>query len=351
MSFSRPTLTDIDRRVRADIEAGMPEVPVVRRGSVLAALARGLAGATHSVFGFGDWIFRQIFPDTADSANLERQAGFHGILRGDAARATGEVSLTGADGTVIPSGTLLSGGDGIELRTTEDTVIAAGVATVPVEAAEVGAAGNLEDGEAVTLQSPVTGVDSAGAVTSPGMALGADRETDARLLQRLLLKLREPAHGGNAADYIQWALAVAGVTRVWVAGSEAGLGTVVVRFVVDDAPHGPVPTAGEVAAVQDAIDAVRPVTADVRVLAPALLSQDIELSVTPDTAEVRTAVEAELAALFLTEGAPGVRIYRTHVAEAISRAAGEVDHGLVTPAGDIVPGAGEMPVLGSVTFQ
>lgn len=351
MSFPRPTLTDIDRRIRSDIEAEMPEVPIVRRGSVLAALARGLAGAAHSVFGFGGWIYAQVFPDTADSANLERHAGFHGIFRHDAARATGEVSLTGTNGTIVPAGTALSGADGIELVTTEDAVIAVGVAVAPVEASEVGAAANLEEGAAVTLQSPIAGVDSAGTVAAPGLAGGADRESDARLLQRLLLKLREPAHGGAAADYVQWALAVGGVTRVWVAGGEAGLGTVVVRFAVDDAPHGPAPNAGEVAAVQAALDAVRPVTADVRVFAPVLVAENITLSVTPDTAEVRAAVEAELAALFLTESAPGQRIYRTHVAEAISRAAGEEDHTLTVPAGDIEPAAGEMPVLGTVTFQ
>lgn len=66
MSFERPSITIIDRRIRADMEANMDAVPVVRRGSVLAGIARGQAGASHELHGHLNWNYRQLFPDTAE---------------------------------------------------------------------------------------------------------------------------------------------------------------------------------------------------------------------------------------------------------------------------------------------
>lgn len=349
MSFARPTLTELAERVRSDVEANMTEVPVVRRGSVLWALARGLAGASHGVHGHADWIFDQIFPDTAESAQLERMAGFYDIARADPAPATGDVGLTGTDGTVIPAGTEFAHVDGLTFVTTEAAVIAGGVAVAPVQATEAGAAGNLDEAEDLNFLSPVAGADEVASVAAPGFANGADAETDARLLERLLLRLRLPPHGGAAHDYVQWALETPGVTRVWAA-QEAGLGTVTVRFTVDDAPHGPAPNAGEIAAVQSYIDARRPVTAQVFVVAPILAPIDVTLSVTPDTPEVRASIEASLEELIRREAEPGGAILISHIREAISIAAGESDHVLAAPVADVVNGAGEMAVLGVVTF-
>ena len=352
MSFDRPGLSEIDGRVRSDIEAAMPEVPVVRRGSVLAAIARGLAGASHAVHGHAVWIYRQIFPDTADEAQLERMAGFYGIARAEPAPAIGEADATGQDGLVVPAGTELASGDGLIFATTEAVVLAGGVATLPIEARATGAAGNLPAGDALAFVAPIGGVDDKATVAAPGLSGGADAESQARLLERLLLRLRQPPHGGAAHDYEQWALETPGVTRVWVSPNEMGVGTVTVRFAVDDAPHGPAPNAGEVAAVKAYIDQpnVRPVPAEVFVLAPTLAPVDVTLSVTPDTPEVRAAVAQNLADLFRREGAPGAGVFLSHIREAISLAAGEVDHVLAAPAADIAAGPGEVPVLGGVTF-
>jgi len=185
-------------------------------------------------------------------------------------------------------------------------------------------------------------------VAAPGLAGGADAESDARLLDRLLLRLRRPPHGGAAHDYVQWALEVPGVTRVWPVSESVG--AVTVRFAVDGAPHGPAPNSGEIAAVQAYIDARRPVTAEVTALAPVLLPVDVTLSVTPDTTAVRAAVVAGLEALFAREGAPGATILLSHVREAVSLSIGETDHVVAAPAADVEPGPGEMPVLGTVTF-
>ena len=161
--------------------------------------------------------------------------------------------------------------------------------------------------------------------------------------------MRQPPHGGAPHDYVQWALDVPGVTRVWVT-QEMGRGTVTVRFAVDDAAHGPAPTAGEIAAVAAYIETVRPVTADVFVVAPVLAPVAVTMALEPDTPATRAAVTASLQNLFIREGAPGVGIYLSHIREAISTAAGEVNHVLAAPVADIDAATGTMPTLGVVTF-
>jgi uncharacterized phage protein gp47/JayE len=71
----------------------------------------------------------------------------------------------------------------------------------------------------------------------------------------------------------------------------------------------------------------------------------------PDTAKVRYAVLAELAALFIREAVPGRHILISHIREAISVAAGEWDHVLVSPTENLQARPQELLVLGGVEFS
>jgi uncharacterized phage protein gp47/JayE len=148
---------------------------------------------------------------------------------------------------------------------------------------------------------------------------------------------------------VNWALEVPGVTRAWCYPQELGAGTVTVRFVRDD-DVSLIPDAGEVTAVQDYINARRPVTADVSVVAPIAVAVDLSIDVVPDTTEVRAAVEAELKDLIQREGAPGTTLLLSHIREAISIAAGEFNYTMSTPSADITHTTGQIPVLGTITW-
>jgi uncharacterized phage protein gp47/JayE len=63
---------------------------------------------------------------------------------------------------------------------------------------------------------------------------GTDQETDDELRLRVLTRIRQPPMGGDADDYVAWALAVPGVTRAWCSPLEMGIGTVTVRVMCDD---------------------------------------------------------------------------------------------------------------------
>jgi len=243
--------------------------------------------------------------------------------------------------------------DGRRYVADADTILAAGTAAVAVTAEETGLGGDLAAGSTLTLVSPVAGVESAGTVAAAGIGGGADEEADAALADRVLARIQQPPHGGAAHDYVAWALEVPGVAAAWVHPAEQGLGTVVVRILADDG----LPDAALVAAVAAHIDPLRPVTAEVTVLSPVALPLAVEIAdLSPDTATVRAAVEAEIADLIERQAAPGDgagqgTILISHLREAISRAAGEADHVVVSPAGNVVPAVGEIVTYAGVTWS
>jgi len=347
MAFSRPALNDLISRAINDILARLPGSDATLRRSNLNVLARVHAGAVHGLYGFVDWIAKQVIYDTAEAEYLERWATIWGINRLPAAYATGTVAFAGANGVVIPAGTGVQRADGALFVTDADATIALGTATAAVTASAAGAAGNTVAGTELILPTLVAGVDST--VIAAEISGGADAETDTALRARFLLRIRQPPHGGAAHDYEAWALEVPGVTRAWVFPEELGLGTVTVRFVRDN-DVSIFPDAGEVATVQAYIDARRPVTARVSVAAPVAAPLNFTLSVIPNTLAVKAAVEAELADLISREAVPGGTLYLSHIRASISAAAGENNYTLTSPSADVTSTAGQLTTLGAVTW-
>lgn len=348
MPFSRPTLQQLVNRTLADAQTRLGADELVRRED-LQVLARVLAGASHGLHGFIDWLSQQVIFDTAAAEFLERWSSIWGLARLSAAAAVGEITLTGTSGTVVPAGTLLVRADGAEYETDAEVTLSAGTATAAVTALAAGQDGNAAAASALTIATPIAGVNSAAIVTAGALTGGADIENDDSLRARLLARIQAPPHGGASHDYVAWALEVAGVTRAWCYPQELGLGTVTVRFVRDD-DASPIPDAGEVAAVQAHIDALRPVTADLTVVAPVAVPLDFTISITPDTSAIRAAIEAELRDLLRREAEPGATILLSHIREAISLATGENDHTLTVPAANVTHAVGEMATFGTITW-
>lgn len=352
MAFARPTLTEIIDRVLADISSRVVGVDsAVLRRSLLGILGRAEAGAAHQLYGYIDWVSRQVIPDTAEGEWLERWARIWGIIRQPATYSSGILTFTGTNGALIPDGTLVQRQDGVQYATQGDATISGGIATVPALALVAGVAGNTAVGVTLQLLSPIAGVSSSATVAAGGLIDGADVESDARLLERMLQRIQNPPQGGSEADYVQWALEVPGVTRVWVTPMSMGAGTVGVQFVRDDDAGSIIPDAGEVADVQEHIDTLRPVTAEVFVTAPLGDALDLTIKINPNTGTVQAAVQAELEDLITRDAEPGGTILISRLREAVSIAAGESDNQIVTPAADVAHATGHMAVLGAITWQ
>lgn len=350
MPFNRPDLTTLISRAAADLESRLPGASASLRRSVVSTLARVHAGVTHGIYGYMDWMAKQIMPDTAEAEHLRRWASVWKIPCKVAVAATGSITVTGTAGAVIPAGTLLQRADSAEYTTDAEATFATTTATIAVTASLAGADGNAVAGVSLSLVSPIAGVQSQATIASPGITGGVDTEDDDSLRARMLARIRTPPHGGSKADYHDWVLEVPGATRAWIYPEYLGDSTVGITFVCDDLSPV-IPAAATVLAVQTHIEEVRPVTAKIFVFAPVAAPLDLTIRLTPNTTTVQAAVEAELADLLSREAEPAGTILVSHLREAISLAAGETDHALISPVADVTHTTGQIATLGTITWQ
>lgn len=177
------------------------------------------------------------------------------VARKDAVASTGEVTFTGTNGTIIGTGAEVStvqteaDEEAVSFLTTAGGTVSGGTLTLPVIAAEPGAAGNVAAGAVELVLSTVSGVSAV--TNSAAITGGSDIESDAAYRDRIKLAWSAAQGSGSVADYERWSLAYPGIGYVRVTALWNGPGTV--RVVVTDVENNPVSQAVE-DALQDRLD-------------------------------------------------------------------------------------------------
>jgi uncharacterized phage protein gp47/JayE len=362
MPWSTPTLSIVRGLVRDSIHAKLPGSDANVPNSVLRVLSDAMGALCHLTLQYIDWLALQLLPDTAETVWLDRH-GHIWLTNADgstgrklATQAKGTADFVTSTGTVlVPNGTLLSYTTGVTYQTTADIQTdATGLPTpAPIFAIDTGTIGNLLPGTELALQTPLAGiVDSITVDTLDG---GTDDETDDELRARVLFRIRQPPMGGDATDYEAWALAVPGVTRAWCSPMEMGIGTVSVRFMMDDlrADNAGFPLPQDVDTVSAYLNTVRPVTVkECWVLAPLKQLIDFDIAnLNPDTTAVRAAIEQSILDMLYLYAAPGQTIYAAWKFAAVMSAAGVVSFDMTTVEDDIMPDNGHMATLGDLYYS
>ena len=355
MFWPIPSWTELRDRLLTVLDTLLPDAQVRLPNSPLGILGKAASGQTHAGYVRQARIARQIHIMTSEAAFLDRWGALYGIERLGATAAAGVAKVVGEPGSGLPADTILQRDDGARYRTTALATLGPNAeAEVQIESLAPGAAGGGQAGQSLLVVSPPPGIAATATVVS--LSGGADAEGDARYRSRLQRRVQRPPHGGNENDYLVWAFEVAGVTAVWPSPREMGAGTVTVRFLALGHPDSTVdgiPSAALVQQVQAWFERPfgRPITAEVFVVAPLPLALNVTISgLTPDTPAVRAAIESELRDMLTERAEPGGVIYKSWIVEAISRAAGESHHQVTQPVGNLVPGVGEIAVLGTVTY-
>lgn len=235
--FVAPSLDTLEHRIADDYRTKLGTPAVLLPHSPEAALASVDAGTAHGLYRHLERVantalWAVLYTDTY----LDLWAVRFGVPRKNGRRATGNVEANGAEGTLIPAGTLWQRtADAFQYRVTADTLLTDVATTVPVEAVTSGLAGNAASASPVTLVEDLAGVVNAGELAG-SFTNGAAPETNDQLLSRLLQRLRFPPKGGGHGDYVRWALELEGVTRAWefeANGLVEELGYITVRYVRD----------------------------------------------------------------------------------------------------------------------
>lgn len=359
MSFTLPTLDELERRAQAELVAASDSTPL--RRNLFTPLARAQIGLTYGLYGYLGWAERQTSPYTCDDDQLEDRFGFW-LERGrkPAAPATGQLRVAGSQaGRPIDTDAARWQSDaGLEYVPTADVIVGAdGAVTVPVVCTTPGQNGNLGTDATLSIVNPIEGVASSASVLMPGLSGGADQESYDSFRARIIDRIQDPPQGGANPDYVKWALQVPGITRAWCRPARVMIGgqaiTVQVHvLVMRDDDSTPFPDEAECAAVAAHIDTVRPVTADCSVHAPQPKPVGFDIALTPDTATTRAAVESSLRDFFRAGAEPAGTLNLSNIREAISKAAGEKSHVLYAPTDERLTSAGfELLTLGDILWR
>jgi uncharacterized phage protein gp47/JayE len=387
MPFDRPALDTLRERIWQDLTNKLPGAKTSLRVSNLRAFGEVEAGSAHLLFGRIYWNFLQLFPDTAELEYLEQWASIWGVRRSPATRAAGPMAADAQAGAAINTGDMLQvDGGTLRYKVRAGALESGGQVQFMVDAVDFGIAPNLDTGTVLRFQTTRVGVAPIATVQPLGIVGGAEQDTDEELLEALLNRIQQPPHGGNKNDYEQWMYQVSGVTRAWCYPLERGLGTVVLRFMMDDVRgsdavagelqgNSGIPTNGDCEAVWKHVDVRRPVTADLGpndslelqplppyppglipwgwgyVFPPYPKAQPVVIQgLMPDSLEIRAGIAAELRDMIRHESEPGAPVLLSDYYLAIGTAPGVRHYRLVEPTADVTTEPGEIVTLGDISF-
>lgn len=340
--------------IMARLLAAVPDTLDKREGSFIWDALSPAALELAQLYIQLDLVMQYGFAQTTYGQYLDYRAGEHGLARKEATKATGQVTITGSSGTVVPAGSLLATGAGVQFETlAEVTIGETGSITTDVRAVEAGTRGNVPAATITVIPVSIAGVT---AVTNMSSTTGGtDQETDAALLERLLEKVRTPATSGNVAHYLQWAKEVPGVGDAKVFPLWNGNGTV--KIVIIDSNKQPA-GAEIVANVAAYIEEVRPIGATVTVESATALDIDViaTLTLTPETvlADVKTAFEAALTSYLKQIAFKQSYVSYAQVGSLLLDTPGVLDYSnltLNTGTGNVAIGDTQVAVKGTVTLN
>lgn len=230
---------------------------------------------------------RDAVPITSEGEALERWGDFVDVDRKGATTATGPSALQvrGTPGSVITTGLRLRDRTtGVEVETTSGvTIPALGSALVSVESVTTGARANLPASSVLDFLAPPAGITPAATLIAT-LAGGEDAESDGALRDgRVVPRFQQPPQGGNAEDFAQWVLLVAGISFGYALPLRNGLGTVDLVGLRTGQGAARLPSSAQRAEMATVVSALEPLGASgrSRVLEPAADVVDVVVDITP----------------------------------------------------------------------
>ena len=199
------TITSITERLLAEV----PEQYDTTEGTYTYDIEKSVAVEFDNAYDQLETVRKQSHVSTASGTYLEKCVAHFGLYRKSATYATGNITVTGTSGAVLPVGSKVAAGN--VMFTVNDTVTIGddGTASAPVICDTAGTQGNVLAGYINRFPVTISGllrVTNEHATTG-----GSNDETDTQLRERYNEYISRPVTSGNKYQYISWAKSVPGV--------------------------------------------------------------------------------------------------------------------------------------------
>lgn len=170
------------------------------------------------------------FPQTSYGTYLEWLGECKGVFKNQPTKATGVITFTGMQGTIITKGTIVTTiatdeKQSIEFELLETKNIGENeTVDIKAECRIVGTIGNVAQNTTTVLLGSINGIKSV--TNKEDFKGGTDIEDEEHFRERVLVAEQEDKLSGASSDYIRWAKEVNGVGYAYVVSEWAGPGTV-----------------------------------------------------------------------------------------------------------------------------
>lgn len=202
--FSIETYESIKQRVLSNISTSVDK----REGSIINDIISPLCLELAKAYVNFEEILNVAFLENNSFDMLDMKVREYGISRKEGTYATGQLIITGTQGTILTNGTLFLCGNlvftmlnNISLSPTDNICY--------IVANEVGTQYNILAGSTFVLAESVIGIDSITCNTN--LTGGTDLETDTELLERFYSYIQKQGTSGNKNDYYNWTMEIDGV--------------------------------------------------------------------------------------------------------------------------------------------
>lgn len=190
-------------------------------------------------------VIKLIFPTWSYGPYLDEHAKSRNITRRSATAATGTITISGAQGSTIPQGSMFStvsvnDSPSVDYLTTETaTIPQTGTVDVDIVCNKTGSVGNTPANTIIMVSSKLTGITAVN--NAEDITGGTEEESDDSL--KIRIEEYDATQGqsfvGNPADYKRWATSVAGVGEAVVITPEEDDDSGMVTIVLTDTNGAP----------------------------------------------------------------------------------------------------------------
>lgn len=283
-------------------------------------------------------VIQLIFPEWSYGEYLDGHAKGGGLTRRAATAASGELTITGAESTVIPAGSMFSTAavndqPSVDYITLEAaTIPASGTVIVNIECTQAGTVGNTGQNTIVLVAGRLTGIT---AVTNEGDVTGGTEEEDDESLKQRIAEYelsQRDSFVGSVADYKRWATSVPGVGSATVISAQDTSG--LITIILTDANGAPATEQlctsvyNHIMRPDDRMARLAPPNANLSVVPPTTMEigvkATVELEENATLESVKAAYAAQLA-LYLPEALDAKEIKYSRVYAAMAATAGVND--------------------------
>lgn len=249
MAITIPSIEEIKNRIIYDVEGSINETIPALPLSFVKVLAAALSGLIYLLYQAILWVYKQIFPASADYFNLVLLGEIVGLTPVRSAQAILLCDIPGS-GSQVSQGTLFIGSNGITYSVQTTTSIIGGIASdVPLLSLTSGEIGNLAVGEILEITQTDLSLDGTAEVVGSEQT-GADQESREDFSARVSLRYRTRDIAGTPGGYALNGLETP--TFIWIGpyGNPTLPGTVDVYGKVNNQADG-IPTVDQLNELKD----------------------------------------------------------------------------------------------------